>query len=91
MNDSDFNLNSLPWAEIIELSKSERFGDKFKSISEETLRFAMEDGNSPILVQSALNSLKKTDPKNANVEHAEKVADMMKIFAWRIIGERENN
>ncbi len=84
-------VNSLPWEEILELSKSDRFGDKFNSIPEETLLFAMRESNRPILIDSALKSLGVTDPENATPEYATKVADMMREFALRVLAERKND
>jgi hypothetical protein len=90
-DDSNFILSSLPWAEILELSKSDRFGEKFNSIPEETLQFAMRESNRPILIESALKSLESTDPENATPEYATKVADMMREFALRVLAERKSN
>lgn len=90
-DDSSFILDSLPWAEILELSKSDRFGEKFNSIPEETLLFAMRESNRPILIESALRSLEMSDPENANREHATEVADLMREFALRVLAERKSN
>lgn len=82
-------VDSLPWSEIMEVSKSDRFGEKFNSIPEDTLLFAMRESNHPILINSALKSLGVTDPENANLEYATKVADMMREFALRVLAERK--
>ncbi len=84
-------LSLLPWIEILELSKSDRFGEKFNSIPEETLLFAMRESNREILIDSALKSLQETDPERANFEQAIKVADIMREFALRVLTERKAN
>ena len=88
MTDYPLNGDSLPWADIVELAKTGGMKGEFSSIPEETLRFAMADSNSPMLVESALKSLRETDPENATLDNAERVANMMKLFARRIIEER---
>jgi hypothetical protein len=90
-NDSISNLSLLPWTEILELSKSARFGEKYNSISEETLLFAMRESNREILIESALKCLETTDPDHANIEQAIKVADVMREFALRVLAERKLN
>ncbi|MEP7167458.1 MAG: hypothetical protein ABI758_05765 [Candidatus Woesebacteria bacterium] len=93
MNTSDDTdrIKSLPWTEILELSKSDRFDGRFNSIPEETLLFAMRESNRPQLIQSAVKSLESTDPENATIEYATKVADMMREFALRVLAERKKN
>lgn len=84
-------LSLLPWSEILELSKFDRLGEKFNSIPDETLLFAMREINREILIESALKSLQETDPERANFEQAIKVADIMREFALRLLAERKVN
>ena len=90
-NDSSFVLDSLPWQEILEMGKSEHFEGKFGNIPEETLKFVLDDSNKPRVIESALKSLIKSDPVNANPEYAEKIADVMREFATRVLRERKTN
>lgn len=84
-------LATLPWAEISELVNSEHFGDKFSVIPTETLEFAVDEDNYQLLVETALESIKKTEPEKANLEYAAYVADLMKKFASQILRERKLN
>lgn len=89
--DNISELNSLPWAKIMELSKSERLGKKYKYIPEETLLFAMRESNREILIESALKSLETTDPEHANLEQAIGLSDEMREFALRELAERKQS
>lgn len=89
--DSNLLINSLPWPEILEMAKSKRFEGKFDTIPEETLKFVMDDNNKSMVIESALKSLQTSDPENANSEYAERVADVMKEFASRVLRERNTN
>jgi hypothetical protein len=90
-SDTNSALSLLPWTEILELSKSARFGENYNLIPEETLLFAMRESNREILIDSALKSLETTDPDHANIEQAIKVADVMREFALRVLAERKLN
>ena len=84
-------IQSLPWSEIMEVSKSDHFGEKFNAISDDTLRFAMRESNRSVLIDSAFKSLEETDPENATPEYATKVADVMREFALRVLAERKKS
>lgn len=90
-SDSSATVGSLPWSEILELSKSDKFGERFNAIPEETLLFAMRESNRELLIESALKSLETSDPEKANLEYATKVADMMREFALRVLAERKSS
>lgn len=83
-------LDSLPWAEILELMKSSPFSEKIESIPTETLEFAVKADNYRSLVESAMEALKKSDPEKANLEYAAKMADLMKEFASKVLKSRNS-
>lgn len=89
-DESDFDLSSLPWQEILELAKSDQFAKRFENIPTETLRFAAEESNRPILIKSALKSLQTSEPENANLKYATRIAAMMRKFALRVLNEKES-
>lgn len=84
-------LANLPWSEISELVSSQQFGDKFSTIPTETLEFAVNEDNYQMLVEAALESIKKTESEKANLEYAAYVADLMKKFATQVLRERKLN
>ena len=75
---------SLPWEEIAGIAK-----DKFDQVPEETYRFALDESNHEVLVESALKSLQKADPENATREKAEELAEIMKMFAKMALGAKK--
>lgn len=87
MNKPLKNIHSLKgladlvlWENLALITKNKDIVKKFSQIPEETYRFALKKSNRKFLVQSALKSLQKTDPK-ATIEQAEALADMLHIFA----------
>lgn len=79
---SDFD--GLPWEEIQEISQEGLFEEKFKKIPKSLFRFATRDENRPKLIESALKSLRKTNP-NASYGQATLLADIMQTFAQKIL------
>ena len=57
------------------------FFEQFQDISLDSYSVAASEDNYEKLVQISLNSLQKTDPQNANLEQAAKIADRMQAFA----------
>lgn len=87
MNKPLKNSNSLKdlsdlvlWKELASITKNKDIVEKFSQIPEETYRFALKKSNRKFLIQSALKSLQKTNPK-ATIEQAEALADMLHICA----------
>lgn len=78
------NCDDLPWIEIQEISEKGLFEKIFKKIPKERFRFAAKEENHPVLVESALKSLRKTNP-NASYGQATLLADIMQTFAKRIL------
>jgi len=76
------------WENIASISKNKEIIKKFSQIPEETYRFAIKKSNRKFLVESALKSLQKTDPK-ATKEKAEALAGMLHIIAKMFIFEIE--
>lgn len=76
------------WENIASISKNKEIIKKFIQIPEETYRFALKKSNRKFLVESALKSLRKTNPK-ATMEQAESLADMLHIIAKMFIFEVE--
>lgn len=69
--------------------KSSSFSERIESIPTETLEFAVKEDNYQALVESAMETLKTTEPAKANLEYAAKMADLMKGFAKRVLKERK--
>jgi hypothetical protein len=87
MDKSNKNVKSLKgladlvlWEKVASITKDKEIVEKFSQIPEETYRFALKKSNRKFLVQSALKSLQKTDPR-VTIEQAEALADMLHIFA----------
>jgi hypothetical protein len=68
------------WEKLASMTKNKDIVKRFSQIPKETYRFALKKSNRKFLIQSALKSLQKTDPK-ATTEQAEALADMLHIFA----------
>lgn len=64
------------WDSMAELLGNKSLAEELRSISPETYKFAFDEENHEQLVESALASLKKKDPK-ATLEQAESVAGML--------------
>ncbi len=79
---SDFD--DLPWEEIQTVSQEGLFEEVFKKIPKERFRFAAKEENRPVLIESALKSLRKTNP-NASYGQATLLADIMQTFAKKVL------
>ena len=82
-------IDALPWEEIKNVLKQERFNRKALDVQVETYIFAAKKKNRPLIVESALKSLQETDPEHATLENAEVLADKMQAFARRLVKEGE--
>ncbi len=86
MNQGDNNSTNEEWDKNIPWDFIERvalveYKEKFSSVSESTYRFAADDSNRQAVINSALKSLKQSDPENASFEKAEILADLLRSFA----------
>ena len=88
MNDDKTTSDSLPWDVITKMVNEGEYKKNFDGITDEAFRFAVNDDNHSQVVESALKSLKKTNP-NATQEQAEALADMMQILARMVIKRLE--
>lgn len=85
MSDNNSNpVDLLPWDDIQQVSQSELFKDKFRKIHKNVFKFAASDKNRPALIESALKSLRETNP-NASYGQAALLADIMQTFAKKIL------
>jgi hypothetical protein len=77
-------VDLLPWDDIQQVSQSELFKDRFRKIHKNIFKFAANDKNRQALIESALKSLRKTNP-NASWGQAALLADVMQTFAKKIL------
>ena len=73
-NESQEKLTLPPgvsWEEVIEALRGEKGQQFLKTISPDTFKFILKESNHSQIVKSLLNTLKETDPQNANEEYAE--------------------
>lgn len=82
MGKTDFD--DLPWKEIQEISEKGLFEEIFKKIPKERFRFAAKEENRSVLIESALKSLRKTNP-DASYGQATLLADIMQTFATKVL------
>lgn len=80
MNDS---LTNLPWAKFASINVSD-----FDGIPTETLEFAANETNHDQMFESALESLRQTDP-NATFETAEQLVEDMRKMAVKVLATRK--
>lgn len=73
---SDAKATLLPWDDVVLFDKS-----KLYTVSDEVYQYALDEGNHDQLFESAFESLKKSDPENATFEKAERLVELMKMFA----------
>lgn len=81
---------NIPW-DFIERVALVEYKEKFSGVSENTYRFAAEDSNRQAVIDSALKSLKKSDPENATYEKAEVLADLLRAFAKVLVADLDKN
>ena len=85
MSDNTNNpVDLLPWDDIQNVSQEELFKDKFGKIHKNVFKFAANDINRQALIESALKSLRKTNP-NASSGQAALLADIMQTFAKKML------
>lgn len=77
-------IDSLPWDRIQEVSQEELFKEKFSKINKSVFKFAANDKNRQVLIESALKSLRKTNP-SASYGQATLLADIMQTFARKVL------
>lgn len=77
---------NIPW-DFIERVALVEYREKFSGISESTFKFAADDSNRQAVIESALKSLKKSDPENASFEKAEVLADLLRSFAKVLVAD----
>src|ERR1700688_4249129 len=81
----DFLRLPIPWDELDQFFRKDDIKEYARNIDMSTLVSITKSANRESFTQSALKSLKKTDPKNATRERAELLVDRMKEFAEGII------
>ena len=79
---------TLPWDEIKQVLEKSNFKKMLQKINESTFRFAMHKENKSDVAKSALKMLQQTDPEHATPERAEKLADIMQLFAKGFIKKK---
>lgn len=79
---------ALPWNEIKQVLEKSRFKKMLEKISASTFNFAANQGNKSKLTKSTLKMLQQTDPEHATLERAEKLADIMQLFAKGFIKKK---
>ncbi|MDO8618607.1 MAG: hypothetical protein Q7R49_01525 [Candidatus Daviesbacteria bacterium] len=84
---SNDQVDLLPWDQIQEVSREGLFREHFNKIHKNVLKFAANDKNRPALIESALKSLRKTNP-NASSGQAILLADIMQTFAKKVLEEK---
>lgn len=77
---------NIPW-EFIERVALVEYKEKFNGVPESTFRFVADDSNRQAVINSALNSLKKSDPENASYEKAEILADLLRAFSKALVAD----
>lgn len=78
------DFDDLPWDEIKEISEKGLFEEVFKKIPKARFEFAAKEENREALMESALKSLRRTNP-DANDEQAALLVDLMQNFARRVL------
>jgi hypothetical protein len=88
---SDINkyTDSLPWVDLIDVFKSEKYFDIVQAIPEETLHFAANPDNRDFMIKSALKSLQKSNPEETNEDQAKLLADLMSVMARMFLQDRK--
>ncbi len=92
MNQDDNNSaeeawdKNIPW-DFIERVAVVEYKEKFSGVSESAYKFAADDGNRQAVIDSALKSLKNSDPENATYEKAEVLADLLRAFAKVLVSD----
>lgn len=81
---ADTDLDSLPWEEIQQISEKGLFEEVFKKIPKTRFAFAAKEENRQALIDSALRSLRKTNP-DATYSQATLLADIMQEYAKRAL------
>ncbi len=89
MQSKQNNDNSLPegvaWDEIVKLIKEVKYEQILKKIKPSTLRFVLDENNVHMVIKSLLKVLQNTDPNNATPEHAQKLIDIMRNVADKVL------
>lgn len=78
------NFDDLPWEEIQQISQEGIFEKKFKKMPKSLFSFAAKEKNRPALIESALKSLRKTNP-HVSYAQATLLADIMQTFAQKVL------
>lgn len=84
---SNNQVDLLPWEEIQEISEKGLFEKVFNKIPKSNFRFAANDKNRPALIESALKSLRKSNP-DASYSQATLLADIMQAFAKKVLEDK---
>lgn len=82
------NLDDLPWDEIRQISQQGIFEQKFKKFPKSLFKFTVKEENRPKLIESALKSLRETNP-NASYGQATLLVDIMQTFAQKMLKKAE--
>jgi len=77
------NLDNFPWDKVTSMNI-----DDFKAIPDETFQFAFEEANHDQVFESALESLRQKNSE-ATFEEAEKLVEMMKVVARKVLESRK--
>ncbi|KKR16714.1 MAG: hypothetical protein UT45_C0004G0045 [Candidatus Daviesbacteria bacterium GW2011_GWA2_39_33] len=86
MSNNNDPVDLLPWDDIQQVSQEDLFKEKFGKIHKNIFKFAASDKNRPALIESALKSLRRTNP-NASYGQAILLADIMQTFAKKVLEE----
>lgn len=85
---ADADIDRLPWDDIQEISEKGLFEQVFNRIPKARFKFAADEQNRPVLIESALRSLKKKNP-SASYGQATLLADIMQNFAKKVLEVKE--
>lgn len=86
--DDQNQAEQLPWVDLLDVFKSEKYFDKVAAIPKTTLEFAADPDNRDYLIESASKSLKLSTPEEATEEKAILLADLMSVMARLFLQEK---
>ena len=80
---------SLPegvsWDEIVKLIKGAQYEHILKKIKPSTLKFVLDKKNADKVIKSLLKVLQNTDPENATPDYAQKLMEIMRKVADKVL------
>lgn len=81
----DFLALPIPWGELDQFLQKDNMKKYARKIDMSTLIIVAKKSNLEAIIESALKSLKNTDPENATYKRAEQLANRMQEFAREIV------